>query len=171
MSAEHKYYGFEPAMSGNATFGIERIEDVGDELKVLWREHYNETEVLYLNEEFNPDVDRYKAQEEAGQYVAFTVRIGKRLVGYLQYWVFRDMHSQGMYVAREDAFFITKEYRGHKLAPKLLNYAESALVHLGCKYVGMTSKEPVGGPDIGGFLEKRGYRPVAMYFMKKLDGT
>jgi len=33
----------------------------------------------------------------------------------------------------------------------------------------MTSKSPVGGPDIRPFLEKRGYRFVAEYFSKKLE--
>ena len=73
-------------------------------------------------------------------------------------------------MAREDSFFVSKEFRGKKLAPALLAYAEDALRQLGCTKVGMSSKAPVGGPDIGPFLEKCDYKPVAIFYMKDLEG-
>lgn len=165
--AVKKYYGFQPARAGQATFGIERVADIEDEVRVLHEEHYNETETLYLDTEFSPSYDRYKASEEAGQFVLFTVRLGSTLAGYLQYYVFNDMHTE-MKVAREDAFFVSKPFRGKKLGPSMLSYAEDALRQLGCKKVGMSSKAPVGGPDIGPFLESVDYKPVATFFMKDL---
>lgn len=169
MPQTNKYYGFQPSSLAGVTYGIERIADIEDEVRVLHHEHYIETETLYLDTEFSPSYDRYKASEAAAQFVMFTARVGQQLVGYLQYYVFDDMHTD-MKVAREDAFFITAEFRGQRLAPGMLTYAEDALKQLGCKKVGMTSKEPVGGPDIGPFLEKCGYEPVAMFYMKDLEG-
>lgn len=165
--ATKKYYGFQPAQQGEVTYGIERVADIEDELRVLHEEHYNETETLYLDKAFSPSYDRYKASEEAGQFVLFTVRLGSTLAGNLQYYVFNDMHTE-MKVAREDAFFVSAAFRGQKLGPSMLAYAEDALRQLGCEKVGMSSKAPVGGPDIGPFLESVDYKPVATFFMKDL---
>ena len=167
MPQTNKYYAFQPATSGDAIFGIERLADIEDELRVLHEAHYNETETPYLDTPFSPSYDRYRASEEAGQFILFTVRLGSTLVGYLQYYMFNDMHTQ-MKQAREDAFFVVAEHRGHKLAPAMLSYAEDALRQLGCTMIGMSSKAPVGGPDLGPFLEKRGYKPVAVFYTKKL---
>lgn len=164
-----KYYGFQPAREGEVIYGIERLADIEDEIRPLHEAHYNETETTYLETPFSPSYDRYKASEEAAQFVLFTLRVGSTLAGYLQYYVFNDMHTQ-MKQAREDALFVSAEFRGKKLAPGMLAYAESALQQLGCTMIGMTSKAPIGAPDLGPFLEKRGYRPVAVFYTKKLEG-
>lgn len=163
------YRAFEPRVVDTVVIGCERIADMEDELRALHEQHYNETETLYLSVPFDPDYERYKEVEERGQFVVFTVRILGVMVGYLQYYVFRDMHSQHTYQAREDALFLTKEHRGRNLAPMLLDFAEHCLGQLGCKYVGMSSKAPAGGPDIGRFLERKGYAPVATYYVKQLE--
>lgn len=164
-----KYIGFPPYGDGATVIGIERISDMVDEIAVLHEEHYKETEKLYLDPDFLPDYERYKRLEEEKQFVVFTVRENWKMIGYLQYYVFRDMHTASVLTAREDAYFITKQHRGRGLASPLLQYAEECLYQLGCRYVGMTSKGPVGGPEIGPFLENRDYRPVAMFYMKDLE--
>lgn len=163
------YCGFEPYVQNELTIGHEKIAHVHREIEPLHAEHYAETETLYLQDPFNPDYERLIESEERAQFVLFTVRVNWNLVGYLQYYVFRDIHTQGVYQAREDAFFLTKQFRKQGIAPLLLEYAEKSLAELGCKYVGMSSKAPVGGPDIGQFLESRGYNPVALFYSKKLE--
>jgi GNAT superfamily N-acetyltransferase len=164
------YYGFPSQMLlSGYVIGHERMSEMLDELKVLHAIHFQETETLYLDQPCDPDYDRWRALEDLGQFVVFTVRnTAGELVGYLQYYVFRDMHSKEMYVAREDALFLLPEHRGGGIASKLIDYAEHCLKQLGCAYAGMSNKGPVGGPDIGNFLERKGYRPVAMYYSKKL---
>lgn len=164
-----KYYTYPPRFLGSAVFGIERVSDMLEELAGLHRMHYEETETEYMDHEYAPNYPSYMEMEKDGRFVVFTCRIGLKMVGYLQYYVFRDMHSQHVLQAREDAFFIHPLVRGKKIAPQLLAYAEDALRALGCQYVGMTSKAPVGAPDIGPFLERREYRPVAVYYVKKLE--
>lgn len=165
-----KYIGFPPMLDADSiAVGIERIEDITDEMRELHAQHYAETETLYLDTPFSPDYARYIALEQAKQFVLFTVRYGVELVGYLQYYVYRDLHTSDVYQAREDAFFITKQHRGRRIAPRLLAFAETCLRQLGCRYVGMSSKGPVGGPDIGPFLEKNGYCPVAIFYSKDLE--
>lgn len=154
---------------GDFVLGHEKIADMLDVLRVLHAEHYQETETLYLDASFDPDYERYKQTEARGDFVVFTCRRPTlEMVGYLQYYVFRDMHAQTMVQAREDALFLTKAVRGCGLAPKLLGYAEHCLTQLGCTHVGMSSKGPAGGPDLDAFLRRRKYRPVATYYVKKL---
>ena len=163
-----RYYGFVPAQEGEVTFGLERLAEIENELRVLHEEHYLETETTYLPTPFSPSYDRYKASEEIGQYVQFTARMGNTLVGYLQYYVFDDMHTN-IKQAREDALFVSKKFRGQKLGPGMLAYAEDALRQLGCRMIGMTSKHPIGAPDLGPFLESQGYKPVAVFYTKELE--
>jgi GNAT superfamily N-acetyltransferase len=164
-----KYSGFLPEQDGLLTIGVEKLGEIHEEIRPLHAEHFGETEVLYLDTPFDPDYDRYRELEKTGGFVLITARWGTKLVGYIQYYVFRDLHTQGAYMAREDAMFITAEARGNKLAPRMLAYAEHAMAGLGCSFIGMTSKGPVGGPEIGPFLESKGYRPVAMFYGKKLE--
>lgn len=164
-----KYYAVPPRIVGEITLGIEKFADNLEEARQLHYLHYQETEVEYMSHDYNPNYDSYIDMEKDGRFVQFTVRIGLKMVGYLLYYIFRDQHSQQVYQAREDAFFLHPLVRGKKIAPQLLAYAEDALRALGCHYVGMTSKAPVGAPDIGPFLERRGYKPVAMFYVKTLE--
>ena len=65
-SAVKKYYAFTPYVKGQATYGLERLADIEEEVRVLHDEHYQETETTYLDTEFSPSYDRYKASEEIG---------------------------------------------------------------------------------------------------------
>lgn len=163
-----KYYAIPPRVFDNVVFGIEKFSDMLDEIRPLHEAHYAETETAYLDEPIEPNYQSYMELEKDGRYVCLTCRIGLKLVGYLQYYVFRDMHSRHVLQAREDAFFLHALVRGRKIAPQMLDYAEDALRALGCRYAGMTNKSPIGAPNIGPFLEERGYRPVAVYHVKKL---
>jgi GNAT superfamily N-acetyltransferase len=164
-----KYRAFPPYNDGHVMIGCERLEDCLSEIAPLHEAHYAETEEEYLDHPYNPDYERLFALEKNGHYVTFTVRRNLELVGYIQYHVFRDLHTQSVYTAREDCLYLSPAVRGEGIAPKLLAFAEQSLKQLSVKYVGMTSKNPVGGPDLKPFLEKRGYRHVAEYFSKKLE--
>ncbi len=163
------YYLAPPIIKGNVAIGLEKFSDMLEDIRPLHEAHFNETETQYLDDEFNPNYQSYMDMEQDGRFVCFTVRLGWKMVAYLQYYVFRDLHSQRVLQAREDALYVHPLARGKKIAPQLLAYAEDALKTLGCRYVGMTSKAPVGAPDIGPFLERRGYRPIAVYFVKNLE--
>lgn len=165
-----KYVAFWPELLDEHTvIGVERMEHMWDDLTQLLKRHYNETETSYLSEPYDPDVERYKMTEAVGQSVIFTLRIRGLMVGYLMFNVYRGLHSRNTLQAREFAFFIDEPYRGSGYGAKLLTYAEDILKRLGCKHVGMSSKAPVGAPDIGPALEKRGYKPIAVYYVKRLE--
>jgi len=165
-----KYYAFPTTtVGGDLVIGHEKVKDIVEEVRPLLMDHYEETETAYLDVPCDPDFDRFIASEEQGQFVVFTARKAGVLIGHISFYVYRDMHSQEMYQAREDAMFIDKEHRGGATASRLVNYAEHCLAQLGCKYIGMSSKAPCGGPDIGRFLERKGYQPVALFYSKQLE--
>lgn len=171
LQAQHPsptYHLTAPFIQGNIAIGLEKFSDMLEEIRPLHEAHFNETETVYLDDVFNPNYQAYMDMEKDSRFVCFTVRLGWKLVAYLQYYVFRDLHTQRVLQAREDALYVHPLVRGKRIAPQLLTYAEDALRALGCQYAGMTNKSPVGAPDIGPFLEKRGYKPVAMYHVKKL---
>jgi len=151
------------------TVGIERLPNMVREISRLHDKHWEETERLYLDDPIKPSYDKYAELEALGQFVHFTARKNGQMVGYLQYYLFPDMHMGKTLTAREDAFFVAPEERGKGLAQKMLDYAEDSLRKLGCKYAAMTTKAPAGGPDISAFLERNRYRAVSTLFLKKLE--
>lgn len=165
---QSKYYGFSPVSNGTITIGHQKMADIKPELEQLYRKHFAETEEGYLDTKVDVDFERFLQVEERQQFVLFTVRDYSTLVGYLQYYVDRNMHCQRLQ-AREDAYFLLPEYRGNKLGAAMLDYAEDFLKKLGCVYVGMSDKSPVGGANLGPYLQKRGYDHIASYYMKKLE--
>lgn len=166
----HKYYGVTPVTDGNYTIGHEKQHEILADIDPCYRRHYEETEAVYLpNAEYNPNFSHYEQLEKAGSFILFTVREGSTLVGYLQYHVYSDLHAQGAMTAREDAFYLLPEHRGSGISPKLLAFAEHFLKKLGCIYVGMTDKSPIGGTPIGYFLQKKGYGLIAHYYVKELE--
>jgi GNAT superfamily N-acetyltransferase len=164
-------FGIETRDNGKVVIGLEKILNMVDDIRPLHEQHYNETEVLYTDAPFDPDYDRYRKSEEAGSFVVFTVRRDGEMIGYLQYYVYRSMHSKNVLQAKEDALFLSKSARGRGLAPAFLKYAEHCLAQLGCTYAGMSSKSPAGGPNIDAFLQRQGYRPVATYHVKQLGAV
>lgn len=164
------YYGPEPLEVNGYRIGLEYITYMGQEIVVLLNQHYAETEVAYLDEPVKVDLKRYAAFEQGGTFWSFTTRRvdTDQMVGYLIGYLQRSMHAETT-IATEDAFYLVKDCRGSGLAKKMLQYAEKALKARGADYLFMTSKKPVGGPNIGPFLETQGYRPVAVAFSKKLE--
>lgn len=148
---------------------LESIKAMTEEIRVLHDRHYRETETHYLKHPFNPDYAQFGLLEDAGAFVCYTARTDAgQMVGYLMYFVSRSLH--GSYTtALEDAYYVAPEHRGTGLARQLLRFAEEALAQRGVDYAFMSSKKPVGGPNIGPLLEIEGYAEMAQVFCKRLE--
>ena len=167
---EPVYFGFTPVEYKNYFIGMERLENIVTELKVLHANHYDETEVLYKERKLDPDYEGYTQLEHAGKFVLFTVRdtVTGRLVGDLMYYLGQSVHNKTVLLAREDAFYIVKDHRGGQLAKLFLKFAEDCLLDLGVGQIGMTDKSPCGGKSLGRLLEPLGYKPVALQYVKEI---
>lgn len=168
MKAE--YFMSTPEGYDGYTFGIEKIETILEEVKVLHNAHWEETEKLYLNYSINPDYERYIELEQLARFVLFTCRNNETglLVGDLMYYLASSMHIKGVPQATEDAFFLLKEARNGLVAYKYLQYAGKALEDLGVKLIGMSDKSPCGGKSLAGLMKKAGYRPVSINYVKEV---
>ena len=167
---EPVYIGFTPVEYKNYFIGVEKIESILPEIRVLHGEHYGETEILYKEREMLVDYERYIALEQTSQFVLFTARHTSTgsLIGHLMYFLGPAHHTKGILLAKEDAFFITKAHRGGQLAKMFLKFAEDCLLELGVGQIGMTDKSPCGGKSLKRLLEPLGYKPVALQYVKEI---
>ena len=169
-TVETRYYGFDPLFIANYAIGMEKLAEQLDEVRELHQRHWSETEVKYLDDEMNPDYDYYIRREIEASFILFTCRtLDMVLVGHLQYFLGPNPHVMGHMLATEDAFFLAPEHRGGSLAGRFLRYAEDSLKLFGVKYVGMSDKSPVGGKNLEPLMRRRGYKPIATYYLKKIQ--
>lgn len=164
------YYAWPIKQLDKYAIGVEKIADTLVDIKRLTAEHWSETEVLYRQLLGNPNYPAYMALENDGKFAVFTVRSlsAGEMVGYLMYYIYENMHSLGVLEAREDAFFITKDHRGSRLASEVVDYAEECFMNMGVHQITMSSKAPAGGPDLDGFYKRKGYKPVAVAYFKPI---
>lgn len=143
----------------------ESIEDI----RPLHAAHYAETEVKYKHHTVGVNYAHMAACDEAGTMRCFGARLvdTNQLVAYLFVYISPSAHDSSL-SAVEDAYFIMPEYRGSGLARRLLQYSEKRLKELGVDYFFMSSKAPVGGPNIGMFLETEGFKATAVMYTKVL---
>lgn len=165
------YYG-KPEQHGAFVYGMEKIADMLDEVRHTYAHHYAETEITYKDHDIDGDWERLIKTEKAAQFVIFTARdLELNLIGYLCYYVGKSMHVKGVLHANEAGFFIEKKYRRESAGQNLLEYCERELSNLGVSYATMTSKHPVGGSDLSGFMERNNYRKISIEYQKRLPNT
>lgn len=162
------YCAFPPVSHGDAVVGLEKLRNIVEEIRPLHAAHFAAVETPLHGAPFDPAYDKYMVLEEQGGFVVFTLRVKGELAGYLQYWMFRNMYSRNVLGAKEDAMFISEAHRGKGLLTPFITFAEHCLEQLGCNYIGMSSRGPMGSTDIGPYFLKRGYKAVAEYYVKPL---
>jgi hypothetical protein len=146
-------------------FGVERISDVLPELLPIWRAHFEETEVAYKGQNFNPDTDAYLRLEASDQFLLFTAREAGKLVGNIGYVVHKSRHTS-MPTATEDFLFLLPEARKGFNAVRFIKFAVSILQRLGFEHIGMSSKL-TANRDIEPLLRRCGFRCVAKFYYKE----
>lgn len=170
MSDLPNYYAFPVETTDKYVFGVESFRQIAAEIRRLHELHWEETERCYTNADLDPYYEQYFALEAARQFVLFTARDRDtgEIVGGLMYFLQKAMHIKTAMVAYENAFFVEKAHRKTGVGSQLLRYADNGLRALGCRYIGMSTKTPVGGPDLDKLLRAHGYRPVSNLYMKDL---
>ena len=149
---------------------VEFFRDIHDEVVALGQQQFEEVEKRYRRHDCKPDLPTYFAHEQAGSFILFTARDSESntLLGHMTFWLLTSMHMKGVLEATEDFLYVVPDSRGKGIFSSLYKYAEDSLRSLGVKYIGMSSKAPVGAPDSGSLLEKHGFQRVAVYYSKQL---
>lgn len=164
-----QYFGLPAARFNDYVIGVERIETMRADIAVLFNLHWQETEVLYLEEGMDPDWDMFEWMSSNNRLIVFTVRDAmESMVGNAMFVLGHSTHIRGTLQAKEDTFFIIKEHRGGGLASAMLRYIESYMAYIGVKYIGMSDKAPTGGKSLKPLLDKHGYKAIATYYTKQL---
>lgn len=141
---------------------VERFMDIQDELHVLHKLHWLETEKHRHGLEMNPDYAAFCRRERAGGLIQFTLRDGDELVGNMRMYLATSIHTQTRY-ASEDTIFIKQEHRGGFAAVALMRFAEQCLLSIGIREIRGNSKL-VNNADV--LMRRLGYTPVATEFVK-----
>lgn len=140
----------------------ERFKDIQDELHVLHKLHWQETEKHRHGLEMDPDYAEFCRRERAGGLLQFTLRNGNELVGNMRMYLSTSIHTQTRY-ASEDTIFIKPEHRGGFAAMAMMRFAEKCLLSLGIREIRGNSKL-VNHADV--LMRRLGYTPVATEFVK-----
>jgi hypothetical protein len=156
---------FAPVAYRGLPFAVESFREILVELDELHRMHYAETELHLDGVDMNPDYPYMAERERMGTLVQFTARdAGGRLAGNLRVYLGTSLHT-GRRFAEEDTIYLVPDARRGKNADAFMDFAESVLVQLGA----VEARADTKLVNLAGqWLQRRGYRPVAMKFIKQL---
>jgi hypothetical protein len=154
-----------PEKCGDFVFSRERIEDIAEEIKLLHRAHWDETEEHRHGLPFDPDYATFARYERAGRYVLFTVRKENRLCGNCAMYLDRSTHTQTV-LATEDTLYLLPPARTGRVARRFVGYVEKAMRLLGASEIHITVKTV---NKAGRFLRMLGYSHVEDGLIKILE--
>ena len=143
-------------------FGVERVEDIVDELAPLAVKHHAEVNA-FPDTPLDINWDRYAIAKKS--YSLITCRVDSKLVGWIGFFIADHIRHNGYKVAKEDWYYIVPEYRGNGIGKALFKYAENVLRNAGVNRVMMSCKVD---HDHTGLIESLGYIHYEKNFTKVL---
>lgn len=111
-----------------------------------------------------PNLDEYRARDQAKTLAIMTARVQGELVGYLLYNMFIHPHYT-LPAAEPDLFYVAREYSGFRVGVGLLDIAEAFMKSCGIKL--WCARVPHGATH-GKFYERKGFKPIEMLYIKEL---
>ena len=151
------------------SFAVEGVDQSLVEGEAMLRDQWEEIAAYKDKVPLDPDYDRYRKMEAAGQLLICTARDDGKLVGYSAYFVHRGIHYSQNIVATNDVFYISPEYRIRRahgrmlIAAALLDYAEEKLKALGVSVISIHIKL---WKDWSPLAERQGYARVEFIHQK-----
>ena len=155
----------EPEQYPDYTFAIERIEDIGKEIRPLHWAHWKETEEHRHGLPFDPDYKTFIRYEQAGRYILFTLRAEGILLGNCAMYLTRSAHTQTL-MAKEDTLYLLPKARRGQCAKRFVAYVENSLRQLGVMEINITVKRV---NRAGRLFRLLGYRHVEDGLTKLLE--
>ena len=135
------------------------------ELTPLLKAHAKEI-CPYDDFEFNPDWATYRFFQDNDKMKAFVAREDGKVMGYLAYMLFHNLHFKDIQQAVQDVLYINPTHRGKMLGMKLIKYADGVMkfngVHVVMQHV---TKQNEFGP----ILERIGYHHEESVYDRRLN--
>lgn len=118
-------------------FGVEPMEFILEELKVLHKMQWDELTMGDQGLELLPDYDKLLAGNLDGKYIVFTARKGGDLIGNCGVWLYESSHTRDL-MAKEDTLFLHPAHRKGLVGVRFFKYCEEVLRQLGVVEVTFT---------------------------------
>ena len=142
------------------------IQALADQAAALIQENYLAT-VQHLGVSgLNFNRDLYLALESQGILLSLAAFFEGKILGYSVNMILPHPHFTQMKICRNDAFFVTADWRGTRTPLRLLAQTEQAAAQRGAEQMSWSAK--VGSPFIT-WLPRVGYRHEESLFMKPLQ--
>lgn len=144
-------------------FAIETIDQVLDDMAWLWDIHWQEIALDRAKVPLNPDVDTFRALEDAGLLLIVTARDGEKMVGYHVSIVRPHLHYKQSLTAYADMYFIHPDYRQGMTGVRLFKYLEERLRERGVERIYQGTKVH---KDMGRLFERLDYKETERLYVK-----
>ncbi len=109
------------------TYQEELYDDIIEEMKPLFVEHYHEVAMYQDKIDLNPDYVAYKAMADAGVIHFLTVRDEGKMIGYTVTLLHAHPHYKDHDMAVNDILYVHPDYRHGEVAPTLLSKLEQIM--------------------------------------------
>ncbi len=118
-------------MSKEILFDVEFYDEVIEELRPIFADHWKEVALYQDKIPLSPDSDKYREMEKSGNLHIVTARDGEKLIGYFVSFISYHPHYKETLFANNDILYLHPEYRGADTALGMFIYAEECLADLG----------------------------------------
>lgn len=144
-------------------FAIETLDQAFDDAMWLFDLHWQEIALDKAKVPLNPDVDTFRALEDAGLLLIVTARDGEKMVGYHVSIVRPHLHYKQSLTAYADMYFIHPDYRQGMTGVRLFKYLEGVLRERGVERIYQGTKIH---KDMGRLFERLGYKETERLYVK-----
>lgn len=105
----------------------ETLFDIVHEVDELLQMHYEEVALNRDRKKLSPKWEDYRALEVIGNFVIYTAREDKKLIGYAAFFVHTHMHYSEFVTAVNDVIFLHPDHRKGSAGYKLIKFADDQL--------------------------------------------
>lgn len=146
------------------TYTVSNVVDCMQEVSKLLEAHYDE---LSVNKGFklNPDYKRYYIADKINQVKVILCKDDDVIVGYIVFFLMKDLHYQDCLLAAEDIYYLKPEYRKGRTGIKMFKFAEDYLKTIGVNLIKYSTKVHL---DNSALFEYLGYTHIEKIFTKNI---
>lgn len=144
------------------------ITNLIEQTQELQRQHWEEIarnkEVMVLA----PDVEQYRALEQAGRLFAVIAYEDERIVAYSVNFLLVNLHYSTLLMGQNDLLFVDKAHRGGRLGMRMIQATEALAAKRGARMVIMHAKD---GTPLADILPRVGYGIQDILLSKQLPAS
>lgn len=113
-------------------YSFERLQDILEEVKPLYAEHFKVTASNQDKFKSSPNWQGYIDIEKLGWLHIATVRDNVELIGYMWFMTGPNFNYSDIKIALMEKYYVSKEYWGQGIGSKLVSHCEKLAKELGC---------------------------------------